>query len=163
MLLDIAANPSVPCYQDLLGRGLRRLADTLARTGTADNALPTYAEAAALRTELGRRFPAAPNHVWELAIVQQSMASLERELGRLPEARSRLETAITAVQHYGAGSQRFALTIMLLPGLRDELVGVLEALGDTAALERLRSERLRELPPFLPPGFPGSQQFRPRR
>jgi len=144
-----AADPNAPTYQDLLARGLRRLGDTLQRAGATTEAMGSYGESVQLRRELARRFPASPQHALELANVYRSLAQVERGLGQAAQARTELEAAIAVIDGFGQGSDRMLLTIMVLPELQQDLLEVLEALGDDAAAAALRTEQARRQPtPF---------------
>ncbi len=160
----VTANPAVPIYQDLLGRCLRRLADTLARGSDTAAAMTVQLEAIELRSQLVQRFPAAPNHTWELAVARQSLADLALQRGDAATARSQLEAAVDEVRHFGGGSDRFLLTFALLPGLHAQLRSVLERLGDTDAIARLDAQWPGgEFPPGPPSRFFGPRfRSRPR-
>ena len=144
-----AENPSAPAYQDLLARCLRRSGEAHRRSGAIGEALAAFGEAAALRTELSRRFPASPQHVLEGATVRQARAALLRESGDLPMARRELEDAVAAVRAFGSGSDRFLLTLLVLPQLHEDLLAVVEAQGDTAGAAQLRANApVLPRPPF---------------
>jgi tetratricopeptide (TPR) repeat protein len=94
----VAAYPSVPQYQALRARTLRRLGIYLQSTGRVKEAESNDRKALNLDRALVQQFPSVPVYQMYLGDACQSLATIQLQRGQLKEARALVEEAIEAQQ-----------------------------------------------------------------